>query len=406
MKKIIFLLLALVYAQLVVAQWVTQSSPITTHLSSVHFVSPTNGFAIGYNTLLKTTDGGSTWVKDPTGNTYALNQICFISAAVGYICGSNNSNHSIVLQTTDGGVTWNSQQLATTYPLYNIHFANANYGFTSDVHGTIFTTSDGGITWSTSALGSWGLGSVYEIFFNTSTVGFIVGDKVFGGINKTVDGGLTWQTKSHPINETIFDVFFINANEGWVAGEQGALMHTTDAGDTWIAQPTGTTETIRSIFFVNTNDGFAIGNNGTILKTTNAGTTWNVQISNTTKILLEVCFANNQVGYSVGYDGTILKTSTGGSFPAGTNPNVNLENEIVCFPNPASSRFILKGNPMHRYSFQIMDRLGRVMFTSSSNVQELNTSLPNISSWANGVYMVQIKDVTTQETKTEKLIKQ
>ncbi|MCH7516832.1 MAG: hypothetical protein IIB08_06895, partial [Bacteroidetes bacterium] len=53
------------------SQWVEQSSGTTEQLDGVSFTDSDNGTAVGYNgTILRTTDGGTTWVSQNSGTTY------------------------------------------------------------------------------------------------------------------------------------------------------------------------------------------------------------------------------------------------------------------------------------------------------------------------------------------------
>ncbi len=55
-------------------------------------------------------------------------------------------------------------------------------------------------------------------------------------------------------------VFFIDANTGWIAAEDGKILHTTDGGSSWQAQTVATSRDLESILvgFVPTNKGFAV----------------------------------------------------------------------------------------------------------------------------------------------------
>ncbi|HTE23729.1 T9SS type A sorting domain-containing protein [Flavitalea sp.] len=56
--------------------WTTPISGTTVNLSSVYFKDVNTGWASGANgTVFKTTNGGTTWVVEPTGTTQAINDI-------------------------------------------------------------------------------------------------------------------------------------------------------------------------------------------------------------------------------------------------------------------------------------------------------------------------------------------
>ena len=57
----------------------------------------------------------------------------------------------------------------------------------------------------------------------------------------------------------------MNEYEGWIAGNEGTILHSLDGGETWTLQSSGTSETLLDIFFTSPSNGYAVGTNGTIL---------------------------------------------------------------------------------------------------------------------------------------------
>jgi photosystem II stability/assembly factor-like uncharacterized protein len=108
-------------------------------------------------------------------------------------------------------------------------------------------------------------------------------------------------------------VFFLNANEGWVTGASGVVLHTADAGKSWAPQNTGTTHWIHSAAFADSNRGWAVGNNGLILSTEDGGKTWATQDSGVPFDLYSVTFLDSQNGWASGFAGTLLHTTDGGA---------------------------------------------------------------------------------------------
>ena len=51
----------------------------------------------------------------------------------------------------------------------------------------------------------------------------------------------------------------------------GTILRTDDGGITWLNQPTGQTKTLVNMFFIDDNLGWVAGDDGTILKTANGG---------------------------------------------------------------------------------------------------------------------------------------
>ena len=81
MKKISLIMALLITMTMQIdAQWFWQYPlPQGNDLSKVKMVSSTTGFVVGeYGTILKTTDGGTTWAIQSSGTTNNLNDIDFL----------------------------------------------------------------------------------------------------------------------------------------------------------------------------------------------------------------------------------------------------------------------------------------------------------------------------------------
>ena len=66
-------------------------------------------------------------------------------------------------------------------------------------------------------------------------------------------------------NYSLYSVYFVNENNGYIVGSDGLIIRTTNSGLKWTRQTSGTTNDLMSVFFVNENIGYAAGNDGVIL---------------------------------------------------------------------------------------------------------------------------------------------
>ncbi len=90
--------------------WTTQFQ--TYALNCVDFSGTNTGFAAGINgSIIKTTDGGTTWLPQSSGVTSILRSIEFIDSLTGFACGDGG----VILKTTNGGVT-SIQQVSNSVP--------------------------------------------------------------------------------------------------------------------------------------------------------------------------------------------------------------------------------------------------------------------------------------------------
>ncbi len=84
------------------AVWFSQSSGDSRYLRECYVKDTLTAFAVGQGgKLIWTTNGGTNWVVQPTGSSVELWSIDFADDTTGYAIGSN-----VVLKTTNGGVTF------------------------------------------------------------------------------------------------------------------------------------------------------------------------------------------------------------------------------------------------------------------------------------------------------------
>jgi photosystem II stability/assembly factor-like uncharacterized protein len=131
-----------------------------------------------------------------------------------------------------------------------------------------------------------------------------------GGVAKISADG---KTKKMRVSARYLNgVFFVNANFGWVVGNEGIIMHTADGGIHWERQISSTDETLNAITCRSENRCWAVGDSATILTTQNGGQSWKKLQSGLTASLFAVEFVNDATGWAVGQNGSIAHTVDGG----------------------------------------------------------------------------------------------
>jgi photosystem II stability/assembly factor-like uncharacterized protein len=401
MKKILLSALALGLATLTNAQsWTQQISGTTNYLQSVHFVNATTGWAVGNaNTILKTTNGGATWLAQtsPLVSTSNLTDVYFINSNEGAITVENNK----ILYTTDGGTNWLQASIPTTTAnilLTDVRLENF-VGFACG-SGAVYKTLDNGANWAAvtntvlSAFSNYNLNDVHIIGTNT-----IVLMSTFY-THVSTDGGTTWNATAYvsPGNNGLAMEMF-NLNTAIIVGANSSCYKTTTGVSGFSNTPVPlitTTQSFYGIDFYDNSNGWIVGSysnssGGLIFKTTNAGTTWSNEL-----VLPGINFlgcsaidANN--AWVVGQDGTIYKY--------GLNTFVNeqvKDNAYSIYPNPATNNITINSSTtLHK--IMVTDVLGKIVLTQTS----ANTSESiDLSHLQTGVYFL------TANGATKKIIKE
>jgi photosystem II stability/assembly factor-like uncharacterized protein len=216
-------------------------------------VSSTTAYCMG-NALFRTTNAGMSWTQLATDLDLSnVNAFQFISSQVGIAAGSNGA----IWRTTNGGQNWTKVQTSITNSLYAVHFPDATRGWAAGNFGILFKTTDAGLTWNLMSVS--GSPSVKKIFFTSASTGWAT-DNV--ALYKTVDGGTSWNNV-YVGGSNLFDICFIDANRGWLAGNK--IWSTTDGGNTWNSVA-GVTYVLReAIEAIDPNNIWAVGNDNQIM---------------------------------------------------------------------------------------------------------------------------------------------
>src|ERR1043166_6081674 len=124
---------------------------------------------------------------------------------------------------------------------------------------------------------------------------------------------------------TLRAVHFIDAKEGWAAGDEGVIWHTLDGGGTWARQPTGVRASLRGLCFQSADVGWAVGREelpyggsaGVLLFTRDGGLKWQRLLAGALPGLNQIRFVDQANGFLLG-DGTdsmpsgLFRTTDGG----------------------------------------------------------------------------------------------
>ena len=161
-------------------------------LTGMQFVSANQGWTVGQDVILATTDGGAHWHVQRSGGL-DLTGVDFVNGQDGWASGNAS-----LLATTDGGAHWTA--LPEPCPLIrSVHFISPSTGFAvaggrnaggndpamPNLGGVVLTTGDAGRTWRPLAAPA----NAQSVCFSDPAHGWLGAD---GRLYRTVDGGRQW----------------------------------------------------------------------------------------------------------------------------------------------------------------------------------------------------------------------
>ncbi len=259
--------------------WCWQSPrPSGNGVAGIHFLSTQVGWTVGdVGAIHKTTDGGKTWIKQPSGVTKSLRRVRFVDSNNGWVLGDAGT----VLHTSDGGAHWSQQ-------------AEGFWNSGGDVSLTVVSpavaviqgpdskfqaTTNGGANWA-QRFGAGPL-AVPSLVAPDGTMWAVNGD----GLRKTTDFGLNWTLVRSLPNLSVLPSLVVRGQAVWMMSGPGTvpaqgevqyvLQRSVDGGTTWEEFTTAGLPAIHgnTLDFRDANVG-TVASDGNLYRTADAGRTW------------------------------------------------------------------------------------------------------------------------------------
>lgn len=307
-KAILTILLVVGYlsAQQFNLEWVNPK-PTGANLLDIEINTPGNISIYGVaGTILKSNDGLNSYqlsfIDDYRTDIWAVD---FVDQNIGYLCGENG----LIMKTTDGGLTWVIQNSWVTSRLYDIKFLNADSGLAVGASGLVLKTTDGGNNWATTY---YQTSTNYTIEIVNRNLIFIGSAYSTGRLAKSTDFGTTWTSITHSaIGSSVYSIYFIDENNGWIGTASNGILFTSDGGTNWLQQA-ASSNTIYDIMFFNSQIGFAVDSKGIIYSTSNGGANWNTYQTPAKRALRAIAIDGVNV-YVVGDAGSMYRSTDFGN---------------------------------------------------------------------------------------------
>lgn len=317
-------------------------------IASVDMVTVSTGWAVTISdTILRTTNGGTTWTEATPPipiSTFTHVSLAALGPTDAWVTGITQAGVTIY-RTTTGGQHWTVVRLpaAWTHSVVasRTQFLTANLGFGAlfqyGVGGSngvlVLRSQDGGRHWAVAADGFPGArGPGIPLGGNKTGFAAVTPDTLWLSgswlihsfvLGVSYDGGTIWTQETVPVPANVAYVgsdvegrppHFWNAQDGTlpvvqlVAPRETLFYHTTDSGHIWSA----TRPVPGTVYALITPNRIIVADGRRLYGTHDGGASWSL-ITHETPLagVTELQFVNSEDGWGVG-SGTIWRTKTGG----------------------------------------------------------------------------------------------
>jgi photosystem II stability/assembly factor-like uncharacterized protein len=215
----------------------TQVTNVFARLNGIEFVNPQTAFAFGIDTLLKSTDGGTTWTKAPLAlpsPSFPFPSLTGIACTSATQCLISTGTNSLI-RTSDGGQT-GSLVTPADQTLSAVAFTTGTGVVAVGAAGTTVLSANGGAQFPTLVSGGPGvaLSSGTEqplVAGGAPGSAYLLGKA--GQLDATTNGGADWSLEQTPTNANVGAGAFPTTSTGYVTTSDRVLRKTTDGGNSW-----------------------------------------------------------------------------------------------------------------------------------------------------------------------------
>ena len=289
-------------------------------------------------------------VQQLNSNTAAkLNNVRFINDSICIAAGGFTFQQSIILRSVDGGYTW----VAGSSPdapkeMYGMGISPNGTVYLSGIDGDVLHSKDSGKTWQFNRINDWlvyrggyfptpdtgifvstilqrqctitrvdsnfniideqtFLLGLNDMYMATPDIGYAIG---YGTVMKTSNRGNTWSFQD--VQGDNFTAMDIHGEEIWMCGANGGIYHSYNGGNDWKTLRNGNDITqkrymLRSILFKDASHGWACGDNGVVLYSNDAGNHWMEYDHFTTNTLRSIALCPNGDLLMAGDNGALYR---------------------------------------------------------------------------------------------------
>jgi photosystem II stability/assembly factor-like uncharacterized protein len=339
------------------ATWLGIVTGIQDNLTLVRIVGgdPTSLVIGGHSFLLRSDDGGQTFTRLPFshGGGLMLTTVAFPSKLVGYLVLSNGS----VLSTADGGQTFTRKTAIPGGTPNDLIATSDTTAFAVTGNGTIQRTTDGASSWTQVASVGVPLRGIDRA---DATTMYAVGNRLT--VLKSVDGGATWAQKpvSGVPSADLTSIRTAGPGLALITTAGGAqLIRTTDGGETFSSVVPSSDSTL-AVAFVSTTRAIGVGANGSAETSADSGANWKIVGSRIVGSFRLIYAVSGSVAYAGGDQGVLARTVDRGQTWVNISPPTAATITGIAAPTPETLFVLAADGSLQRSdnggaSYRILD---------------------------------------------------
>lgn len=368
------------------SSWVSLTSSMRSPIKDIGFFNENFGLGItnsSYSRLISTYDGGHSWDYDTINSIFEYNQFK-VYGTLGCLLDYNGH----MLKSNNSGESWEIYDLPDIGEdklFTDFQFINENVAFFCSYNGVLWETNNGGDSWiDRSFSDDYNLRKVH---FVNEDLGWLI-DHTEKNLLKTDNGGLSWTIEQFG-DVYIFqpvDIFFVNENVGYLSTEEGILYKTIDGGDIWIEDFVFPSLSYSKIHFIDENEGW-IKTHSSVSHTIDGGETWFNQQTFDYTSLRAMFFLDDYNAWLGGGYGLTAKSD----FTVDIDNSLFEKETIKLFPNPATDYFEIDlVNENEKITeIKVVDIHGKCIL-HFSEINEFRYYKIDVSELLSGTYIIQI----------------
>jgi photosystem II stability/assembly factor-like uncharacterized protein len=132
----------------------------------------------------------------------------------------------VILTSSDSGVTWSQVPSPVSSDLTSVRFSDATHGWITGHDALVLKSTDGGMSWQRNLDGATVLKLLQATY---GAQGTAPNPTIAQDVERAAAQSATPGVLPYPL----LDAWFTSADDGFVAGAFGLLLHTTDGGASW-----------------------------------------------------------------------------------------------------------------------------------------------------------------------------